>query len=121
MQQKQLSSHTKVGATGGGGGGGGGGSNLIDMILLYGFHQSSLESIKLRDTILSYDPSIDGSTTISLLIKLKLIKMNLVINGTLIKDIGKKDIGAFCCCSLVITNCTCNIKKKCTNALHPVP
>ena len=105
MLQKQLSSHTKVGATGGVGGGGGGGgggvSNLIDMILLYDFHQSSLDSINLRDLILSYDPSIDNSTTIFLL---------TVINGTLIKDIGKKDIGAFCCYSLVITNCTCSIK-----------
>ena len=92
MQQKQLSSHTK------------GVSNLIDMI--------SVESIKLRDMILSYDSSIDDSTTISLL---------TVINGTLIKDILKKDIGAFCCYSLVIRNCTCNIKKKCTGALHHVP
>ena len=88
-------------------GGGGGDSNLIDMILLYDFHQSSLESINLRDMILSYDPSIDDSTTISLL---------TVINGTLIKDIG-----AFCCYSLVITNCTCTVKKKCTGALHHVP
>ena len=53
VQQKQLSSHTKIGATGGGGGGGG--NNLIDMILLYDFHQFSLESINLRDIILSYD------------------------------------------------------------------
>ena len=109
MQQKQISSHTKVGATGGGGGGD---SNLIDMILLYDFHQSSLESINLRDMILSYDPSIDDSTIISLL---------TVINGTLIKDIGKKDIGAFFCYSLLITNCTCNVKKKCTGALHHLP
>ena len=70
MQQKQLSSHTKVGATGGDGGGGG--SNLIDMILLYDFQQSSLKSINFRDTILSYDPSIDDATTISLLIKFKI-------------------------------------------------
>ena len=87
LQHYQLSSHTKVGATGGGGGGGVG-SNSIDMSLLYDFHQSSLESINLRYMILSYHPSIDDSTTISLL---------TVINGTLIKDIGKKDIGAFCC------------------------
>ena len=32
-----------------------------------------------------------------------------MINGTLIKDIGKKDIGAFCCYSLVIQNYTYNI------------
>ena len=37
------------------------------------------------------------------------------------KDIMKKDIGAFCCYSLVITNCNCNIKKKCIRVLHPVP
>ena len=53
IQQKQLSSHTKLGATGGGGGEGG--NNLIDMIVLYDFHQFSLESINLRDMVLSYD------------------------------------------------------------------
>ena len=47
-------------------------------------------------------PSFDDSTTISLL---------TMINGTLIKDTGKKDIGAFCCYSLIIKNCTCIIKK----------
>ena len=60
---------------GGGGGGGGGGNNLIDMFLLYDFHQSSLERINFRDMILCYD-----STTISLL---------LMINGTLIQDTGR--------------------------------
>ena len=53
VQQKQLSSHTKIGTIGGGGGGGG--NSLIDMILLYDFQQFSLESINLRDMILSYD------------------------------------------------------------------
>ena len=31
------------------------GNNLINAILIYDFHQSSLESINLRDMILSYD------------------------------------------------------------------
>ena len=43
VQQKQLQSHAKMGATGLGGGEGG--NNLIDIILPYDFHQSSLESI----------------------------------------------------------------------------
>ena len=54
---------------------GGGGNNLIDMFLLYDFHQSSLERINFRDMILRYD-----STTISLL---------LMIIGTLIQDTGR--------------------------------
>ena len=44
-----------------------------------------------------------------------------MINGTLIKDTRKKGIGDFCCYYLVITNCTCNIKRKCTGVLHTVP
>ena len=52
----QTHTHTIISATGGSGGGdGGGASNLIDMVLLYDFHQFSLESINLRDMILCYD------------------------------------------------------------------
>ena len=57
-----------------------GGNNLIDVILLYDYHKSSSESINLRGMILSLIPSIDISTTISLV---------TIINGTLIKDIEK--------------------------------
>ena len=55
VQQKQLSSHTKIAGGGGGGGGGSGkggrgvGNNSIDMILFYDFHQSLLGSNNLRD------------------------------------------------------------------------
>ena len=57
-------------------------------------------------------PSIDDSATISLL---------TMINGNLTKDTRKKDLQDFCCHYLVITNCTCNIKVKCTGVLHTVP
>ena len=83
------------------------GQSLDRLVLFHDFHQSSLQSNNLGDIGLSYN-----STTISLL---------PMINGTLIKDIGKKDIGAFCCYSLVIQNYTYNIGEKCTGVFHPVP
>ena len=49
------------------------------------------------------------------------VSLYCTLNVTLIKDIGKKDIGAFCCYSLIKINFTCNIKKKCMSVLHPVP
>ena len=58
MQQKQLSSHTKIGATGGGGRGGGvriGGNNSIDIVLFYDVNQSLFGSNNLRDMNLFYD------------------------------------------------------------------
>ena len=44
-----------------------------------------------------------------------------MINGTLIQDIGKKDIGAFCCFFLFMQNDVCNLGKKCTGVFPPVP
>ena len=76
-------SHTKIGGTGAGGKGGGG-SNSIDFILFYNLHQFSLGSSNKRDMILL----MIGDSNICLL---------TMIKGTLIQDIGKKDIGAFCC------------------------
>ena len=83
------------------------GQSLDRLVLFHDFYQSSFESNNLGDMALSYD-----STTISLL---------PIINLTLIKDIGKKDIGVFCCYSLVIQNYTYNTGRKCTGLLHPVP
>ena len=57
VQQKHLSSHTKLGGTGDFGEGEGG-NNSIDMILFYGFHQRLLGNNNLRgmrDMILPYD------------------------------------------------------------------
>ena len=81
VQLNQLSSHTRIDGTGGGLGDRG--NSSIDMILFYDFHQSSLGNNNWRDIILSYDLSI-GDSTISPL---------TMINGTLIQDIVKKDIG----------------------------
>ena len=57
MQQKRLSSHTKLGGTGDVGEGEGD-NNSIDMILFYVFYQSLLGNNNLRgmrDMILPYD------------------------------------------------------------------
>ena len=57
MQQKQLSSHTKIGGVGGVGEREGG-NNSIDMVLFYDLHQSLLGNNNLRglrDMILPYD------------------------------------------------------------------
>ena len=53
VQQKQLSSHTKIGATDGGGGGEGKWLDRHDFILW--FQKTLLESINLTDMFLSYD------------------------------------------------------------------
>ena len=87
VQQKLLSSHTKIGGAGGVGEGGGS-NNSVNIILFYDFPQYLLGNNSLRvmrDIILFMISSIDDPT---------ISPLNM-INGALFQDIGKKDLEPF--------------------------
>ena len=82
------------------------------MILFFDFHQSSVKSNNLKDMILFYD---------FISRRFHHISRNHDLWYFNPRCLGKQDIGAFCCSSLVIRDYTCNIEEKCTGVLHPIP